>query len=112
LRIPRLEADVLDRQLSTSSMPTGSSPADQLRNIQCERRIHERRELKDDAAILELHKHKGIPWDPADHGFVLSKDQVELCSERVMRQNEARTIAYVRFDLDPNLHKNLVSSSQ
>ncbi len=137
-RIPRLEADVLNR--AQSPAPSPEPPAfdivdahrllaslglhgarlsrqfqktlDQLRNIQDQRRIHERRELKDAAAILELHKHKGIPWDPADHGFVFSIDQVERCSERMMRQNEARTIAYVRFDLDPNLHKNLVSSSQ
>jgi hypothetical protein len=137
-RIPRLEADVLNR--AQSPAPSPEPPAfdivdahrllaslglhgarlsrqfqktlDQLRNIQDERRIHERRELKDAAAILELHKHKGIPWDPADHGFVFSKDQVERCSERMMRQNEARTIAYVRFDLDPKLHQNLVSSSQ
>jgi hypothetical protein len=28
------------------------------------------RDLKDDAALLELHKHKGIPWEPTDHGFL------------------------------------------
>ena len=76
---------------------------DQLRDIQLERRTQEKRELKDAAAMLELHKHKEIPWDPADHGFVFSKAEVERCSERMMRQNEAR------FELDPNLRKCLQS---
>jgi hypothetical protein len=126
-RIPLLEADILDRALSPA--PTPEPPAfdivdahqllaslglhgarlsrqfqktlDQLRDIQFERRQHERRELKDAAAILELHKYKGIPWEPADHGFVFSKDQVERCSERLMRQNEARYIAAERFNSPP-----------
>jgi len=74
---------------------------DQLGDIQFERRRHERRELRDAAAILELHKHKGIPWQPSDHGFVFSKEQVERCSERMMRQNEARYIAAERFNSPP-----------
>jgi hypothetical protein len=53
--------------------------------------------------MLELHKHIGIPWDPSDHGFVFSKAEVERCSERMMRQNEAR------FELDPNLRECLQS---
>ena len=74
---------------------------DHLRDIQFERRQHQRRELRDAAAILELHKHKGIPWQPSDHGFVFSKEQVERCSERMMRQNEARYIAAERFNSPP-----------
>ena len=46
---------------------------DTLREIQADRAERERRDLKDAAALLELHKHKGIPWEPADHGFVFSK---------------------------------------
>jgi hypothetical protein len=80
--------------------------ADQLREIQLERRQHERRELKDAAAILELHKHQGIPWEPADHGFVFSKDQVERCSQRMMRQNEARFIAAARLHIPPQLSQS------
>ncbi len=69
-----------------------------LRGIQSARRDHERRRLKDAAALLELHKHKGIPWHPTDHGFVFSKDEVELHSALLTRQNEARQIAYFRFE--------------
>jgi hypothetical protein len=24
-------------------------------------------------AILKLHKHKGVPWEPAGHGFIFQK---------------------------------------
>jgi hypothetical protein len=47
-----------------------------LREIQSDRRALENRQLKDAAALHELHKHKGIEWDPADRGFVFSKDQI------------------------------------
>jgi hypothetical protein len=73
----------------------------QLRDIQAERREREQRDLKDAAALLELHKHKGIPWEPADHGFVFSKDEVERFAERRMRLNESRHIEHVRFYARP-----------
>ncbi len=74
---------------------------DQLRCIQAERREREHRDLKDAAALLELYKHKGLPWQPSDHGFVFSRDQVERAAERLVRQNEARHIEYVRFHMAP-----------
>jgi hypothetical protein len=65
---------------------------DQLREIQSECRSEQERHLKRAAALLELHKHKGIPYDPAElfseDGFVFSKDQVEAFSQRLMRLNE------------------------
>jgi hypothetical protein len=61
---------------------------DTLRDIQADRAERQRRDLKDAAALLELHKHKGIPWEPSDHGFVFSKDQVERFAQRSMRLNE------------------------
>jgi hypothetical protein len=73
----------------------------QLRDIQAERRERQQRDLKDAAALLELHKHKGIPWEPADHGFVFSKDEVERFAERRMRLNESRHIEHVRFYARP-----------
>jgi hypothetical protein len=123
-RIPRLEADVLER--AQSPAPSPEPPAfdivdahrllgnltlnstrlsrqfqktlDQLRDIQAERRQHERRELRDAAAIHELNKYEGVPWEPSDLGFVFSKDEVERCSQRMMRQNQARGIACERFE--------------
>jgi hypothetical protein len=61
---------------------------DQLREIQAERLLQQERALKRAAALLELHKHKGIPYDPSQDGFVFSKDQVEAFSQRLMRLNE------------------------
>jgi hypothetical protein len=74
---------------------------DQLRAIQAERRDREHRDLKDAAALLELHKHKGIPWNPADDGFVFAKDEVERFARRRMRLNESRHIEYIRFYAPP-----------
>jgi hypothetical protein len=76
-----------------------------LRDLQSDRRTLERRQIKDAAALLELHKHKGIPWQPSDHGFVFSKEEIERHSEFLMRQNEARHIAYCRFELAPQLQR-------
>ncbi len=74
----------------------------QLRAIQTERREREQRDLRDATALLELHKHKGIPWEPADHGFVFSKSEVERFAERRMRLNESRHIEHVRFYAPPS----------
>ncbi len=123
-RIPSLEAALLDR---AANPPDGaSSPStfdivdahrplatlglhytrlsrqfqktlDKLREIQADRAERERRDLKDAAALLELHKHKGIPWQPAEHGFVFSRDQVEAFAQRNVRLNESRHIEHVRF---------------
>jgi hypothetical protein len=116
-RIPALEAALLSAELH----PNAPSPqtlipqlatlglhyqrlsrqfqkaVDHLREIQSDRAERQRRDLKDAAALLELHKHKGIPWEPSDHGFVFSKDQVEAFSQRLMRLNESRHIEHVRF---------------
>jgi hypothetical protein len=70
---------------------------DQLREIQSERAERERRELKEAAALLEFHKHKGIPYDPGEYGFVFSKCQVELFSQRLVRLNQSRHIEHVLF---------------
>ncbi len=139
-RIPRLEADLLQRAARTPvELGPDANPSmafdivdahrllnnlsiqsqrlsrqfqkalDHLREIQDDRRERERRELKDAAALLELHKHKGIPFDPAGHGFVFSKDQVERFAHRAALLNEARPIEYVRFHMRP---RGLTSLSQ
>jgi hypothetical protein len=69
----------------------------QLREIQAERRERQEHGLKRAAALLELHKHQGIPYDPAQDGFVFSKDEVEEYARRLMRLNQSRHIEYVRF---------------
>jgi hypothetical protein len=74
---------------------------DHLREIQSERRRQEKRDLEHAAAILELHKRKGIPYDLAQDGFVFSRDQVEAFGQRLMRLNESRSIEHVLFHMQP-----------
>jgi hypothetical protein len=115
-RIPLLEADLLSQdpnpqtlipQLATLGLHYQrlsrqfQKAVEHLREIQSERRHEQERDLKDAAALLELHKHKGIPWEPADHGFVFSKDQVDAFSQRLMRLNESRHIEHVLFHMSP-----------
>jgi hypothetical protein len=126
-RIPLLEADVLARaaapippdqeitfdivdahrllaNLSIQSQRLSrqfQKSLETLRGIQADRTERERRNLKDAAALLELHKHQGIPWEPADHGFVFSKEQIERFAEHTIRLNRARHIEHVRFHMRP-----------
>ncbi len=117
-RIPLLEADLLAHaaDANTAEAIQGLSTLglhgtrlsrqfqknlDQLLSLQSARRERERRDLKDAAALLELYKHKGLPWQPSDHGFVFTREQVERAAERLVRQNEARHVEYVRFHMAP-----------
>ena len=74
---------------------------DHLREIQSERRREQEREIKRAAALLELHKRKGIPYDPAQDGFVFSRDQIEAHTQRLMRLNESRYVEHVLFHMQP-----------
>ena len=126
-RIPRLEAALLDRAANPPSEQARiefdivdahralatlglhyqrlsrqfQKVLDHLREIQSDRAERERRDLKQAAAVLELHKHKGIPYDPAQDGFVFSKDQVEACAGRLKRFNESLHIEHVLFHMKP-----------
>jgi hypothetical protein len=96
-RIPLLEAALLDRAANPPTEQTRidfdivdahralglhytrlsrqfQKTLDTLRDIQADRAERERRDLRDAAALLELHKHKGVPWEPSDHGFVFFGD--------------------------------------
>jgi hypothetical protein len=110
-RIPLLEADVLSRAQSPAASPQSPAPAvaalatlglhgqrlsrqfqktlNQLREIQLERLERQRRDLRDAASVLEFHKHKGLPYDPAEDGFVFSITEIEAFARRTMRLNQA-----------------------
>ena len=112
-RIPLLEAEVLARaaldivdahRLLANLGIQGQrlsrqfqKSLDKLREIQAARAETQRRDLKDAAALLELHKHKGIPWQPADHGFVFSKEYLERVAQHKKHLNASRHIEYVLF---------------
>jgi hypothetical protein len=74
---------------------------DHLREIQTDRRRDEARQLERAAALLEFHKRKGLPYDPAQFGFVFSKDQIEAHAQRLMRLNQSRHLEYVHFHMQP-----------
>jgi len=109
----RIDFDILDAHCLIASINVQGTrlsrqfqnTVDKLREIQEERRFRECRDLEDAAAILELFKDKGRPWEPADHGFVFTKEQVERAADRMMRQNEARHIEYVRFRMAPQMQR-------
>ena len=116
-RIPQLEAELLSQapspqtlipKLATLGMHSQrlsrqfQKTLDILREIQADRAERQRRDLKDAAALLELHKHKGIPYDPVQYGFVFSKDQIEAFAYRLIRLNESRHIENVRFHMQPS----------
>jgi hypothetical protein len=118
-RIPALETALLDRvDIADAHRAVATlglhytrlsrqfqKAVDHLREIQSERRREHERHLKRAAALLELHKHKGIPYDPAklfsEDGFVFSKDQVEAFAQRLILLNESRHIEYVLFHMQP-----------
>jgi hypothetical protein len=105
----RIDFDIVDAHRAIATLGLHSQrlsrqfqkTVDQLLDIQADRAERERRDLKDAAALLELHKHKGVPWEPADHGFVFLKCDVERFAQRTMRLNEARHIDHVRFHMPP-----------
>ena len=74
---------------------------EQLRDIQAERRVKQERDLKRAAALLEMHKVKGIPYDPSADGFVFSIDEIETYSRRLIRLNQSRHIEHLRFYAAP-----------
>ena len=82
-----LHGSRLSRQFQTA--------VERLRDIQEERRRLERRQLNEAAELFIRHQRKGLSseppglaaWDPADAGFVLSKEQVERHAQHLMRRN-------------------------
>ncbi len=68
----------------------------QLREIQTDRLARRERDLKDAAAVSEVHKHQGIPYDPAQDGFVFSRDEIDAFAQRRMRIDKSRAFDYSR----------------
>jgi len=84
-----IQGDRLSRQFRKS--------LETLLKIQTERFEREHRDLNDAVALLEYHKHKGIPWEPADDGFVFSKEYLERVAQHKKHLDASRHIEYVRF---------------
>jgi hypothetical protein len=105
----RIEFDIVDahRAIATLGMHGQRlnrqfrTTLDQLRAIQSERRQLEKQDLKDAASLFEAHKHKGVPFEPADYGFVFPKDEIARHALKLSRLNQSRFIAFTRFDGAP-----------
>ena len=119
-RIPALEAELLDRATHPVSEEAAiafdivdahralatlglhgarlsrqfQKTLQQLREIQADRLARRERNLKDAAAISEVHKHKNIPYDPAEDGFVFSQTEVDAFARRQMRIDTSRAFNY------------------
>jgi hypothetical protein len=115
-RIPLLEAELLVQNLDPQSLIPqlatlglyGSrlsrqfqKAVDQLLDIQHERRRLERRQLTEAADLLIRQQRKGLPWEPTDHGFVFSKQQVERRARELMVQNPAFYAFHPRSQTGP-----------
>ena len=115
-RIPLLEADLLSQNPNPQTLiPQLASlglhgsrlsrqfqkAVDQLLDIQHERRRLERRQLTEAADLLIRQQRKGLPWEPTDHGFVFSKQQVERRARELMVQNPAFYAFYPRSQTGP-----------
>jgi hypothetical protein len=98
----RIDFDIVDahRALATLGLHYArlsrqfQKAVDKLREIQAERRDAQERDLKRAAGLQELHKRKGIPYDPSQDGFVFSNQQIEDFAQRRMRLNESRETEY------------------
>jgi len=66
----------------------------QLREIQADRLARRERDLKDAAAISEVHKHQGTPYDPSEDGFVFSSQEIGAFARRQMRIDRSRAFNY------------------
>jgi hypothetical protein len=68
----------------------------QLRQVQKERVAAEQHQLYEAADLLEMDQEKGVPFDPAADGFVLSKQEIETHIRRVGRAKQAAEAARER----------------
>ena len=115
-RIPLLEAELFARDPSPQSLIPAlatlglhgarlsrqfQKAIDQLVLIQDDRRRQERRQLTEAAELFIRHQRKGIPWEPAEYGFVFSKDQIERHAQHLIRHNPAYYAPHPRLQASP-----------
>ena len=64
-----------------------------LHQLQEQRLSREQHQLSDAASLLQLDQEKGVPFDPAANGFVLSKTEIETYIHRRRRAKKAARAA-------------------
>jgi hypothetical protein len=62
----------------------------QLRALQSERKAKRAEDLDRARSCSQLHKLQGLPWHPADDGFVFSTEEIDRYTERYHRAKLAK----------------------
>jgi len=70
---------------------------EQLQQIQAQRRHREENQLKSAAAFFEMHKEKGLPYTPADDGFVFATPEIEAHIHLRDRQLQVKEASLQRY---------------
>lgn len=70
---------------------------EELREIQAQRHSHEENQLKQAAEFFEMHKEKGLPYTPADDGFVFATPEIEAHIRLHDRHAEAKEASLQRY---------------
>jgi len=86
----RIDFDIVDAHRAIATLGLHSTrlarqfqkAVDKLREIQADRLHQQERELRRAAGLLELHKKKRVPYDPAQDGFFRKFESYELFSIR------------------------------
>jgi hypothetical protein len=76
----------------------------ELNELQTVRKAKEARELEEARLLFQLADSQGLPWKPADDGFVFSLEQIKTYTERHHKLHLAKNNQY-DFKERNNLHK-------
>ncbi len=68
----------------------------QLHEIQAERFAREQQQLSQAARLLKMHKEEGLPYNPAEDGFVFSNTEIETYVHRHDRSAQADYASVLR----------------
>jgi len=69
----------------------------QLMALQAARSEREKSEMAEAAKLLEMHREKDLPYNPAADGFVLTNDEIATYLTRKHRANDADRAAVRRY---------------
>ena len=75
------------------------STLEELRQVQKERKAHEEQALADAAGLLQTSQMKGLAYNPAEDGFVLTTAQIEDWMGRKQRRADANVARNHGYDL-------------
>jgi len=83
---------------------------DRLRALQFERREQHDRDLIDCAAVYKHHQSNGLPYQPADDGFVFSNQEIEAFLAKKTREGMSKQEHYM-LTTAPEMLKKAAAAS-